>query len=123
MVDADMLGNLIVLSSHIDVKFYIQLLRVEQSGAVIPLETFPVNDEVTCVSLCHMGGTVYIMAVVWHEGKPSLHLYPLNEDMCGEPHILDLHSSKLVTLESRREVTQLTSEQWIRERNQTVTPG
>jgi len=107
VVDADMLGDLVVVSSHLDTQFYIQLCRVEQGGTLVRLRTYPVAGEVTCIALGRVGIVEYIMAGVWFEGRALLHLYPSEDDPSTGPRVIDVESGKLSSFESRRRVVSL----------------
>jgi len=90
---ADVLDDLIVVSSHVDTQFCVHLFRVVQDAAPTCLKSYKIEGEITCLSACRQNGNACVTAGVWFEGTPWLHLYYPSDNPNADT---DLYNLKLL---------------------------
>lgn len=97
VADAAILGDYVAISTHIDTIFRIFVLQIRNEGnvAVVPVSSFRVDGEVTCLSLCRYpeDGAVGLLAGLWKEGKPWFAHALLGEDGQSDLEMMDLAAS------------------------------
>ncbi len=94
MADACVQGDLIALSTHIDVVFQIRLLRIAEDGTVSLAGAYDVDGEVTCMSLTSIHGEACVAAGILKDGTPLLALFPACEGQSDTVRIVQLSPGK-----------------------------
>lgn len=98
VADAALLGDYIAISTHSDRQFRLSVLQIRNDGspAVIPVCSFQVDGEVTCLSLCRSlgDGAIGLLAGVWQAGRPWLAHAQIGVPGNSGLEILDLAASK-----------------------------
>jgi hypothetical protein len=96
ILDAAICDGFIAISTHRDSQFAIHIFRVEYiARSVVLVQSFQVEEEVNCVSLCrHRGDTVELLAGLWQGRRPLLARAKIGGDRFDDLERLDPYTCK-----------------------------